>query len=353
MEMTNSTFTRLIKQGIRIHLTFLLGLMLLVAVITLQSPSNKKIAPKALLVYVLIVICVYGGRWLSRQLFKQWKPRTLILLFCFFLCLFSVVGIFGMAYFLGYKDGADVSGLVVITTLLVILFMFTGGIIAITRMLTRQQIKESKILQYKAETELDLLTSRLSPHFLFNTLNNLYGLSLQDHTKVPDLLLKLSDLLSYTLYSSKEPFVKLSEEVDCIQNFVALERIRIGNRLVFDVSFSGYDLRSMIAPMILIVFVENAFKHAKNTLSGPIKVVMKLWTEGGLIHFEVENTFKTLPDEVRTLDKINVSHKPSGIGLSTTIKRLDLLYGDRYQLEHGRMDDRYVVKLKTPMHAAY
>jgi two-component system LytT family sensor kinase len=350
METTNSRFTSLLKQGIRIHLTFLLGLMLLVAVITLQSPDTKRVAPKALLVYVLIVMCVYAGRWLSRQLFKKWKPRTLILLFCFFLCLFCVAGIFGMAHFLGYKDGEDVSGLVVITTLLIILFMFVGGII--TRMATRQQINQSKILQYQAETELNLLTSKLSPHFLFNTLHNLYGLSLQDHTKVPDLLLKLSDLLSYTLYSSGEPFVKLSQEVDCIQNFVALERIRIGDRLVLEVDFRDDDAASMIAPMILIVFVENAFKHARNTLSGPIKVAMRLWTEGGLTHFEIENTFRSLPD-ARSLKDIGLQEKPSGMGLPTTIKRLDLLYDVGYQLEHGRMDDRYVVKLKIPMDAAH
>lgn len=353
METTKGTLSGLLKQGVKIHLTFLLGLMLLTVVITVQSPDYKRVTPKALLVYVLIVMCVYSGRWLSRQLFKKWKPRTLIFLFCFFLCLFSVIGIFGMAYFLGYKDGADVSGLVVITTLLVILFMFVGGIIAITRMLMRQQINESKILQYQAETELNLLTSKLSPHFLFNTLHNLYGLSLQDHTKVPDLLLKLSELLSYTLYSSSEPFVKLSQEVDCIQNFVSLERIRIGKRLVFDANLRGYDSTSTIAPMILIVFVENAFKHAKNTVSGPIKVAMKLWTEGSFTHFEIENTFQPFPDKVGALDKTEVSEKPSGVGLSTTIKRLDLLYGDSYKLEHGQMDDRYIVKLKTPMHVAH
>ncbi|WP_316811089.1 sensor histidine kinase [Pedobacter heparinus] len=353
METTNSTFTSLLKQGIRIHLTFLLGLMLLTVAIILQSPDNKRVAPKALLVYVLMVMCVYAGRWLSRQLFKKWKPRTLILLFCFFLCLFAVAGIFGVACFLGFKDGDDVSGLVVITTLLVILFMFVGGITAITRMVTRQQIRESKVLQYQAETELNLLTSKLSPHFLFNTLHNLYGLSRQDHTRVPDLLLKLSDLLSYTLYSSGEPFVKLSQEVDCVQNFVALERIRIGNRLVLEVNFRGYDPASTIAPMILIVFVENAFKHTKNTLSGPIKITMKLWTEAGFTHFEIENTFGSFPDEAGTLDKTGVSGKPSGMGLATTIKRLDLLYGKGCQLEHGRIDDRYVVKLKTPMHAAH
>ncbi len=324
---------------------FLSGLFLILAVITIQSPDYKQVAPKAILVYLLMVACLYSGRWLGKQSPKKIRWVFLVLLFCLLTSFFSLIGIFGMAYLLGYKDGADVSGYVVITTLLVILHLFAGAIIAIIRMLTRQQINESRILQYQAETELNLLTSKLSPHFLFNTLNNLYGLSREEHTKVPELLLKLSNLLSYTLYSSDEPFVKLKEEVDCIQNFIALEKIRIGSRLVLEVNIGTYDPTINIAPMVLIVFVENAFKHAKSAVYGPINIFLKLWTDVDFLHFEIENTM-TAQSEIS-------EDKPSGIGLATTIKRLDLLYGKAYHLEHGGKDSRYFVKLKTPVNAAY
>ncbi len=333
------------KQGIKIHILFLLSLFIIVTVVALQSPDPEQVAPKAILVYVLMIACVYSGRWLGKQFPGKKSWLFLILIFCFLTCFFSLVGIFGMAYFLGYKDGADVSALVVITTLLVMLHVFAGAIITIVRMLTRQQIKESRILQYQAETELNLLTSKLSPHFLFNTLNNLYGLSREDHTKVPELLLKLSELLSYTLYSSDEPFVKLKEEIDCIQNFISLERIRIGNRLVLDVHIGGYNPSINIAPMVLIVFVENAFKHAKNALRGPIQITLKLWTDADFVHFELENTSGGQSEVFDT--------RSSGMGLVTTIKRLDLLYNNTYQLNHGTKDGRYVVKLKIPVHAAH
>jgi two-component system LytT family sensor kinase len=345
MEIEKDAVSMIFKQGTKIHVLFLLGLFIIAMVITLQSPDPGQVTPKAILVYLLMVACVYSGRWLGKQFPGKKSWLFLVLIFCFLTCSLSLAGIFGMAYFLGYKDGADLSALVVITTLLVMLHVFAGAIITVVRMLTRQQIKESRILQYQAETELNLLTSRLSPHFLFNTLNNLYGLSREDHTKVPELLLKLSGLLSYTLYSSDEPSVRLKEEVDCIQNFISLERIRIGNRLLLDVNIGGYDPSINIAPMILIVFVENAFKHAKNAVRGPIQITLRLWTDADFVHFELENTSA---GQSAVFDS-----RSSGMGLMTTIKRLDLLYNDAYELNHGARDGRYVVKLKIPVHAAY
>lgn len=345
MEIEKDAVNTIFKQGIKIHLMFLLGLGISAIIITLQSPNPNQVAPKAILVCLLMVACVYAGRFLGKQFPGKKSWLFLILVFCFLTCFFSLAGIFGMAYFLGYEDGADVSALVVITTLLVMLHVFVGAFITIVRMLARQQIKESRILQYQAETELNLLTNKLSPHFLFNTLNNLYGLSREDPSRVPELLLKLSDLLSYTLYSSDEPFVKLKQEVACIQNFVALEQIRIGDRLVLDVHIGGYNPSINIAPMVLIVFVENAFKHAKNTVRGPIQITLKLWTDADFVYFELENT--------SGVQSAVFDNRPSGMGLVTTIKRLDLLYGDAYKLTHGTKDSRYVVKLKIPIHATH
>lgn len=344
MDALKNVITNIFKQGIKVHLVFLSGLFLIAVVVTLQSPGYKQVGPKALFACLLMVACIYSGRWLSRQFLKNNSWLFLILFFCLLTGILSAAGIFSMAFLLGYKDGSDVSGLVVITTLLVIIHVFAGAVIATTRMLTRQQIRESRVLQYQAETELNLLTSKLSPHFLFNTLNNLYGLSREDHTKVPDLLLKLSDLLSYALYSSGEAFVKLEEEVAYILNFIALEKIRIGSRLVLDVNIAAYDPNISIAPMVLIVFVENAFKHAKNTVNGPIQIALKLWTDAGHVYFEIENT--------TALETVVFNDKTSGIGIATTVKRLDLLYGDVYRLAYGERNNCYFVKLRTPINAA-
>ncbi len=345
MAVIGEGLVNLFKQGRRIHIVFLAGLFLVTLIITIQSASYKQVAPKALLVYLLTIGCIYSGRWLTQQFLVKKRWALLISLFCLFVCLFSAAGIFAMAYLLGLRDGTDLTGLVVTVPLLVILVLFAGLLISITRIVIRQQIRESKILQYQSETELNLLTSKLSPHFLFNTLNNLYGLSRTDHDKVPGLLLKLSDLLDYALYSSDEPFVKLKEEVDYVLNFIELEKIRISDRLVLNIDIISFDITIKIAPMVLIVFVENAFKHAKNTLTGQVHISMRLWVESTWIHFEIENSIADQP--------ALVEDKKTGLGITTTIKRLDLLYGKIYSLEHGRKGKSYFVNLKIPKNATH
>lgn len=334
---------KLFKQGALLHTVFIAGLLLITGFITLQSPYYKQVWPKGLVAFLLLVACIYTGRWLTQQFLVKNKWVYLVLLFCISIIVLSLAGIFSMAWLMRIKDGSDISALIVLIPLLITLIIFAGGFIAITRIVIRQQIKEISILQYQSKTQLNLLTSKLSPHFLFNTLNNLYGLSRNDHKKVPDLLLKLSDLLSYTLYSSDKPLVSLKEEVAYIQNFIALERIRIGDRLELQLQIATFENSIYIAPMVLIVFIENAFKHAKNMSSKKIQVSIKIEVTGHCIHFEIENS----------KDQAKPSHdKSSGLGIATTIQRLDLIYGDNYILKYGEKEKIYFVNLKIPQNAA-
>lgn len=344
MEIIKGVFANLFKQGIKIHVIFLAVLFLVTAYITLHSAYTKDIMPRAILVYILTICSIYTGRWLTQRFLVKGRWVYLILLICIAVILFSAIGIFSMTSLLGITAENDLSGFIVITPLLVILTLFTGGLIAITRIVIRQQVNELKILHNQAETELSLLTSRLSPHFLFNTLNNLYGLSIHEHERVPNLLLKLSDLLSYALYSSDEPFVKLKDEVEYIWNFIDLEKIRVSDRLILNADINKYDPDIEIAPMVLIIFVENAFKHAKNTLDNEIQISIRLWTDLQSIHFAIENSYADEPDEV-------LDHTGSGLGIATTIKRLDLLYGDKYKLYYGKENDLYCVNLEIQRNA--
>lgn len=334
---------RLFKQGSKLHIVFIASLFLITAVITLQSPSYGRVAPRALLSYLLLVGCIYTGRWLTQKFLMKNRWAYLLVLFCISITAFSLTGIFTMAYLMGIKDGSDLSAIIVPISLLTVLSIFIGGFIAITRIVIRQQIKEIHILQHQSKAELNLLTSKLSPHFLFNTLNNLYGMARNSHTRVPELLLKLSDLLSYALYSSDKPFVSLKDELAHIQNFTTLEKIRISDRLELKIEIAAYDDAIKIAPMVLIVFVENAFKHAKNTTTNNIEISMKLWTADHFIHFEIENSRGEL---LERLEK-----RGTGLGIITTIKRLNLVYGNNYLLEHGEKGESYFVNLKIPENA--
>ena len=223
----------------------------------------------------------------------------------------------------------------------VFLFFSLGCFFSITRATILRQLQEARSGQKQKESELQLLKSQLSPHFLFNVLNSLYGLSLKRDDKVSTMILKLAGLLRYSLYNTSNHFVPLRNELDCIENYIELERMRIGARLLLEVNMARENINDiLIAPMILLVFVENAFKHSTNT--NQKNIVIKI-------------SFRLVDDCMELIVKNNMSNdgKPtppignsSGIGLSITKKRLELLYGQHYSLETFCEDDFYETNLK-------
>ncbi|MBZ0097726.1 MAG: histidine kinase, partial [Taibaiella sp.] len=205
------------------------------------------------------------------------------------------------------------------------------------RSLAEQELLEAKNSAAHSESELRLLQSQLSPHFLFNTLNNLYGLSLTQHEKIPPLLLKLSDLLRYSVYDTNEAFVSLKDELGYINNYIEFEKIRLGERLVLkmDIDMPAGD-NTKIAPMLLIVFIENAFKHSKNTYDKKVFVDISLKTWNDLVLFAVKNSYGK---EEKTFNK------NSGFGLDNVRKRLELIYPGTHKLDIKDTSGSYSVML--------
>jgi sensor histidine kinase YesM len=202
-------------------------------------------------------------------------------------------------------------------------------------------LQQAHITAAQSLSELRLLQSQLSPHFLFNTLNNLYGLSITQHEKIPVLLLKLSDLLRYSVYDSKELFVPLKNELEYINNYIDFEKIRIGDRLQLTTSIESItDDRIKIAPMLLIVFIENAFKHSKNTLEKEVFIDITLKTWGDSILFSVKNSYSSSANESSGL------RTDKGLGLVNVRKRLQLLYVDAYDLKVHSEDEFFTVMLQ-------
>jgi two-component system, LytTR family, sensor kinase len=197
---------------------------------------------------------------------------------------------------------------------------------------TAQQLEKEKL-----EAELKLLKSQINPHFLFNTLNNLYALTLQHSHKAPEMVYKLSQLMSYMLYDSNQMEVSLKKEIQYIQNYIDLEKVRYDTRL--DVSLNVYDVPDTIhiAPLLLLPFVENSFKHGvSNQLSGGWIRIDILIQENTLV-LKVENSKNIFPAEDKPV---------SGIGLQNVRKRLDLIYSDCYSLQLLDEDETYLVILK-------
>lgn len=185
------------------------------------------------------------------------------------------------------------------------------------------------------EAELELLKAQIQPHFLFNTLNNLYGLTLKKSDKAPEFVVQLSNLLDYMLYRCNREFVSLADEVECLKNYIDIEKIRYGERLDLKWQEEGMLEEVCIAPLLLLPFVENAFKHGASKDAGNPFIHFDLRiTEGNLI-FRVENS-------VRVRGK---HEKSSGIGLSNVRKRLEFLYPESHKLLVSEKENIYNVEL--------
>jgi hypothetical protein len=223
----------------------------------------------------------------------------------------------------------------------IILSASIGALVNLVRIQVRTQLLQANITAEQSRSELNLLQSQLSPHFLFNTLNNLYGLSITQHQKIPILLLKLSDLLRYSVYDAKELFVPLKDEVTYINNYIDFEKIRIGDRLSLVTSIEPMaDDLVKIAPMLLIVFIENAFKHSKNTMDEKIYIEIELKRWSDRILFSIKNSYGDVKE------KSNKAKMQNGLGLANVRKRLQLLYMNDYDLKADASNGFYKVTLQ-------
>lgn len=217
----------------------------------------------------------------------------------------------------------------------------TGALIKLFRMSTRKELEAAKTQAAQSQSELHLLQSQLSPHFLFNTLNNMYGLSITQHEKIPSLILKLSDLLRYSVYEANETYVPLKDELAYIHNYIDFEQLRIGDRLELKTdmeSLTNNDIR--IAPMLLIVFIENAFKHSKNTSEPTVFIEIRLKVWGNSILFYLRNSHNRSDIHAQTVEK------HSGFGLANVKKRLQLLYPNQHDLAIENEETQYTVNLR-------
>jgi sensor histidine kinase YesM len=191
-------------------------------------------------------------------------------------------------------------------------------------------------------TELNFLRSQIHPHFFFNTLNNLYSLTVRKSDQAPEVVLKLSGLMSYMLYGSGAPVAPLDKEIANLENYIALEKLRFGQRLTVCFEKKGDTRAVQIPPLLLITFVENSFKHGLKDKMGPVRIDISLQVEKEVLLFEVRNPVgpanELLPAEPGS--------DPGGIGLKNVRRRLDLLYEERYDLQLKTTDDLFDVKLK-------
>ncbi len=202
-----------------------------------------------------------------------------------------------------------------------------------------KDFREQQVQKEKVEAELQMLKTQINPHFLFNTLNSIYVLAMKKSEQTANVVMKLSDILDYILYRIDAPKIDISSEIRIIENYIELERIRFTERVNLKFTSNFKSKNFQIPPMLIIPFIENAFKH------GVAKSIDKSW-----LNITIEETDHMLHIVVSNSKRQNtIKSEVGGIGLLNVKKRLDLLFGDGYILDISEKNNRFDVHLSIPL----
>ncbi|MEO0338512.1 MAG: histidine kinase [Bacteroidota bacterium] len=202
---------------------------------------------------------------------------------------------------------------------------------------TEKQLQESE--QKRIETELDQLKKQLNPHFLFNTLNGIYAMSLTGDQAAPDAILRLSKLMSYVLTDASNDFINLGKDVEHLQHFIALHQLRLSEKSPLNVQIDGPMERYSIAPLLLLPFVENAFKYGISNIEySPISIRLQVIDHN--LRFYCSN---------RIIKKKLREVPGTGLGIQNVKRRLELIYPDHHQLEIREEDKYFIVHLRIQL----
>jgi two-component system LytT family sensor kinase len=211
-----------------------------------------------------------------------------------------------------------------------------GTSIKVTESWYENEKQKKEMENQKLGAELSLLKSQINPHFFFNTLNSIYSLAIVKSDKTPEAVLKLSEIMRYIIYDTERKVVPLSKEVEYIANYIELQRLRLPEeiKVIFKTSLGKEE--SVIEPLLLLPFVENAFKHGID-IEKNRKISIVIIQTGNELQLHVENPLLE--------DDVNAKNGQSGIGINNTLKRLRLLYQDNFTFTAGPVKNNYVVNL--------
>lgn len=221
--------------------------------------------------------------------------------------------------------------------MLYMLVVGAGVAIRMTASLYKAEAEKKELEYSNTQAELQNLKSQLNPHFLFNTLNNIYSLILFDTERAQKAVLDLGRMLRYVLYDSSQAFVPLSSEIQFLNDYIGLMRLRLPEGVRVEVSFPEAATNATIAPLLFISLVENAFKHGVSN-DAPSFVEMRIEENDGVVSFVSRNSY---------YPKTDTDRSGSGIGLSNLSKRLEMIYPGKYSFEHGVADGCYTTRVEV------
>ena len=276
---------------------------------------------KRILFYLfsLAVIIIFFA-WINYNFFDKWSAK-----------------VFPDYFFISYFTFREIilffSVYIIISTLLKLSkswFLVSG--------LQKELLEKEK---QKTEVELKALKAQINPHFFFNTLNSIYSMALDKDERLPGTVLQLSDLMRYFLYGSRDNFIPLEKDLTVVKEYIALQKLRSNAQLDIQTKISGEISDQQIAPLLLITFLENAFKHGAKGSTENTFIKLDIKVEKNKLNFTLENN-KGIIDEVNTGDH-------NGLGLENVKRQLELLYPGKHLLNIKDQPDRFVVALQLSL----
>lgn len=278
------------------------------------------------------------------------KKYWLFLLYTIYTVIFTLFGVlitvvFGFVFFFNLEfktmPALTKSSSVILVCVFLIIVLASGYKILSYNYKSIEEKKtlENKFLQTQLqlkEQELKFLKMQIHPHFLFNTLNTLYGFALKKSEEAPEMILKLSNLLDYILYQVDKPSVLLKNEIQHIDDYISLEKMRFQESLQVNFNKTLFDNTTQTPPMLLLPFVENAFKHGTQ-IDGVLNIDINLKTTEDYLFFNIKNTSKKNKESTK------------GIGLENIKKRLEMLYNNQSELSISSEENLFIVNLKIPL----
>lgn len=287
---------------------------------------------------MLLFLVYFNLLYLIPRYFKTGKYKQYIA----FISLLSILQIIGTSYVNAYVSGRmNTNELSDWQFEIPFYFFNTSQYLVISFLLyaLQERYSQRKLISEieveKLNAEVKYLKAQINPHFLFNTLNNLYALSLEKSDQAPETILMLSKMMDYMLYETSESKVSLQKEIENIENYIGLERIRQGNQAIIEYSVFGQPEEKKIVPLILLPIIENAFKHGISQLIHGAWVRIKINILPDQLELEAENNYKKKTED-----------KNHGIGLSNLKKQLDVFYPGRHELIVRDDGEVYQCRLK-------
>ncbi|MEI6884771.1 MAG: histidine kinase [Bacteroidota bacterium] len=332
------------------HISFwLMGFYVLLRIFAPAAGIQKIDIIYALIFIATLLPCIYLNllvlipRFLSRQWYIIYSLSLLLLIMAtaeLNILTFSKLTdvILPGYYFISYYEFSDLIKFALVFTGITTLLKLSKGWFML--METRNEL--AKLEKENAETRLEALKNQVNPHFLFNSLAGIYSLVLQNSSRAPEVVLRLSDFLRYVLYETSAPLADLSNELSAMNDYVELQKLRSGKEAEIEISLPENTANLQVAPLLFLSLIENCFKHGIKGSTGMVYTRIHFRISGHTLQACFENNIGTTADEG--------ARKGRGIGLVNLRNRLELLYPGTHTLKISRENDRFIVNLEVPLH---